>query len=90
MLAIGDILVRETVTEWFPAYPAHVDDPGVGRERGLGSDHVFLISLVSTGAFYFYFGVTRTGMAMRAVVDDAAVDGHDGGEPAAWCGGGRG
>lgn len=68
VIIYGTQLTR-TVPPFLPTHPYTVEGTVVTADRII----VFAIGLLATAALYIYFRVTRTGVAMRAVVDDAAL-----------------
>jgi ABC-type branched-subunit amino acid transport system ATPase component/branched-subunit amino acid ABC-type transport system permease component len=76
LLAIQAIVViiygttaTRTVPQYFPATEFHVG----GAVVTLGQIIIFAVGAAATVALYVYFRVARTGVAMRAVVDDPAL-----------------
>ena len=76
LLAIQAIVViiygtteTRTVPQYFPATEFHVG----GAVVTLGQIIIFAVGAAATAALYVYFRVARTGVAMRAVVDDSAL-----------------
>jgi ABC-type branched-subunit amino acid transport system ATPase component/branched-subunit amino acid ABC-type transport system permease component len=76
LLAIQAIVViiygtteTRTVPQYLPATPFHLG----GAVVTLGQIIIFAVGAAATVALYVYFRVARTGVAMRAVVDDSAL-----------------
>ncbi len=76
LLAIQAIVViiygttqTRTVPQYFPATEFHLG----GAVVTLGQVIIFAVGAVATVALYVYFRVARTGVAMRAVVDDSSL-----------------
>jgi ABC-type branched-subunit amino acid transport system ATPase component/branched-subunit amino acid ABC-type transport system permease component len=76
LLAIQAIVViiygtteTRTVPQYFPATEFHIG----GAVITLGQIIIFAVGAAATAALYVYFRVARTGVAMRAVVDDSAL-----------------
>ncbi len=74
---IGIILIVLSLGQiWFPSAPSFPSYLPTETYRFLGVNvgwdqtTIFIISLVLTGALYYFFRFVRMGMAMRAVVDD--------------------
>jgi ABC-type branched-subunit amino acid transport system ATPase component/branched-subunit amino acid ABC-type transport system permease component len=58
-----------TVPQYFPATEFHIG----GAVVTLGQVIIFAVGALATVALYVFFRVARTGVAMRAVVDDPAL-----------------
>jgi ABC-type branched-subunit amino acid transport system ATPase component/branched-subunit amino acid ABC-type transport system permease component len=76
LLAIQAIVViiygtteTRTVPQYFPATEFHIG----GAVVTLGQIIIFAVGAAATLALYVFFRVARTGVAMRAVVDDSAL-----------------
>jgi len=76
LLAIQAIVViiygtteTRTVPQYFPATEFHIG----GAVVTLGQIIIFAVGAAATVALYVFFRVARTGVAMRAVVDDSAL-----------------
>ena len=76
LLAIQAIVViiygtteTRTVPQYFPATEFHVG----GAVVTLAQIIIFAVGAAATAALYVFFRVARTGVAMRAVVDDSAL-----------------
>ena len=82
VLAIGDLWYGNTSNvNGFPEYLPTSTIRLLGVNVGWDQIIVILIAVFSTVALYFYLGVTRTGMAMRGVVDDAPLMAMTGANP---------
>jgi ABC-type branched-subunit amino acid transport system ATPase component/branched-subunit amino acid ABC-type transport system permease component len=76
LLAIQAIVViiygtteTRTVPQYFPATEFHIG----GAVVTLGQIIIFAVGAAATAGLYVFFRVARTGVAMRAVVDDSAL-----------------
>jgi ABC-type branched-subunit amino acid transport system ATPase component/branched-subunit amino acid ABC-type transport system permease component len=84
VLAIGDLWYGQTNdVNGFPQFLPQETIRFLGVNVGWDQIIVILISLASTGALYYFFRVFRSGMAMRAVVDDASLMAMTGENPVA-------
>jgi ABC-type branched-subunit amino acid transport system ATPase component/branched-subunit amino acid ABC-type transport system permease component len=78
VIIFGTVQTRR-VAPYFPTNAYHIGGTVVTLDRIL----VFAVGATATAALYAYFRLTRTGVAMRAVVDDAALVDISGTSPTA-------
>ncbi len=82
VLAVGDLWYGNTSNvNGFPEFLPTSTIRFLGVNIGWNQIIIILIAVFSTVALYFYLGVTRTGMAMRGVVDDAPLMAMTGANP---------